>query len=125
MIVSKCCGIVAKYIALTNQLRTLCPLQWDILSNTGVVEEMFHIAKGHDPGNCVSLLRVNVCNIYICVVYFPLVSCSDLLHLDVFCFLRVENCHCSRSMRTKATCSSFKNVALTNHVRLSCMHLWT
>jgi homeobox-leucine zipper protein len=35
-------------------------LQWDILSNTGVVEEMFHLAKGQDPGNCVSLLRVNV-----------------------------------------------------------------
>ncbi|KAK8992235.1 hypothetical protein V6N11_048324 [Hibiscus sabdariffa] len=33
--------------------------QWDILSNGGLVEEMAHIANGRDPGNCVSLLRVN------------------------------------------------------------------
>eukprot|EP00250_Pteridium_aquilinum_P016242 c23020_g1_i1 orf=781-3153(-) len=36
--------------------------QWDILSNSGVVEEVFHVAKGQDPGNCVSLLRVNPVN---------------------------------------------------------------
>lgn len=35
-------------------------LQWDILSNGGLVQEMAHIANGRDPGNCVSLLRVNV-----------------------------------------------------------------
>jgi homeobox-leucine zipper protein len=35
-------------------------LQWDILSNGGVVQEMAHIANGRDHGNCVSLLRVNV-----------------------------------------------------------------
>jgi len=35
--------------------------QWDILSNGGVVQEMAHIANGRDTGNCVSLLRVNVC----------------------------------------------------------------
>lgn len=35
-------------------------LQWDILSNGGVVAEMVHIPKGSDPGNSVSLLRVNV-----------------------------------------------------------------
>lgn len=35
-------------------------LQWDILSNGGVVQEMAHIANGRDTGNCVSLLRVNV-----------------------------------------------------------------
>lgn len=34
--------------------------QWDILSNGGLVQEMAHIANGRDPGNCVSLLRVNV-----------------------------------------------------------------
>ncbi|KAL4291219.1 hypothetical protein GQ457_14G010810 [Hibiscus cannabinus] len=33
--------------------------EWDILSNGGLVEEMAHIANGRDPGNCVSLLRVN------------------------------------------------------------------
>ncbi|CAN6458042.1 unnamed protein product [Victoria cruziana] len=33
--------------------------EWDILSNGGEVQEMAHIANGHDPGNCVSLLRVN------------------------------------------------------------------
>ncbi|CAN4078318.1 unnamed protein product [Withania somnifera] len=32
--------------------------EWDILSNGGV-QEMAHIANGRDPGNCVSLLRVN------------------------------------------------------------------
>jgi hypothetical protein len=35
-------------------------VQWDILSNGGVVQEMAHIANGRDHGNCVSLLRVNV-----------------------------------------------------------------
>lgn len=35
-------------------------LQWDILSNGGLVEEVAHIANGRDPGNSVSLLRVNV-----------------------------------------------------------------
>lgn len=35
-------------------------IQWDILSNCGLVQEMAHIANGRDPGNCVSLLRVNV-----------------------------------------------------------------
>lgn len=35
-------------------------IQWDILSNCGHVQEMAHIANGRDPGNCVSLLRVNV-----------------------------------------------------------------
>eukprot|EP00249_Psilotum_nudum_P037059 c9377_g1_i1 orf=796-3156(+) len=36
--------------------------EWDILSNMGVVEEMVHVAKGPDPGNSVSLLRVNAVN---------------------------------------------------------------
>ncbi|MCO5577087.1 hypothetical protein L7F22_030909 [Adiantum nelumboides] len=36
--------------------------EWDILSNSGVVEEVFHVAKGQDPGNCVSLLRMNPIN---------------------------------------------------------------
>ena len=35
-------------------------MQWDILSNGGMVQEMAHIANGREPGNCVSLLRVNV-----------------------------------------------------------------
>lgn len=35
-------------------------MQWDILSNGGLVQEMAHIANGRDPGNCVSLLRVDV-----------------------------------------------------------------
>ncbi|KAL7244129.1 hypothetical protein ACSBR1_016378 [Camellia fascicularis] len=33
--------------------------EWDILSNGGVVQEIAHIANGRDPGNAVSLLRVN------------------------------------------------------------------
>eukprot|EP00249_Psilotum_nudum_P017907 c26546_g1_i3 orf=520-1239(+) len=36
--------------------------QWDILSNTGVVEEVIHVAKGQNHGNSVSLLRVNGIN---------------------------------------------------------------
>jgi homeobox-leucine zipper protein len=34
--------------------------EWDILSNGGPMQEMAHIAKGHDHGNCVSLLRASV-----------------------------------------------------------------
>ncbi|KAH7297113.1 hypothetical protein KP509_26G054200 [Ceratopteris richardii] len=33
--------------------------QWDILSNSGFVEEVLNVEKGHDPDNTVSLLRVN------------------------------------------------------------------
>ncbi|XP_059661867.1 homeobox-leucine zipper protein PROTODERMAL FACTOR 2-like [Cornus florida] len=36
--------------------------EWDILSNGGLIQEMAHIANGRDPGNCVSLLRVNSAN---------------------------------------------------------------
>ncbi|XP_047310567.1 homeobox-leucine zipper protein PROTODERMAL FACTOR 2-like [Impatiens glandulifera] len=36
--------------------------EWDILSNGGLVQEMAHIANGSDPGNCISLLRVNSAN---------------------------------------------------------------
>ncbi|KAI4298652.1 hypothetical protein L6164_032186 [Bauhinia variegata] len=39
-----------------------CRSEWDILSNGGLVQEMAHIANGRDPGNCVSLLRVNSVN---------------------------------------------------------------
>lgn len=34
--------------------------EWDILSNGGPMQEMAHIAKGQDQGNCVSLLRARV-----------------------------------------------------------------
>lgn len=45
----------------TNTFTILVPnSQWDILSNGGLVQEMAHIANGRDPGNSVSLLRVNV-----------------------------------------------------------------
>ncbi|BFG21868.1 hypothetical protein CerSpe_081410 [Prunus speciosa] len=36
--------------------------EWDILSNGGPMQEMAHIAKGQDPGNCVSLLRARAMN---------------------------------------------------------------
>ncbi|KAK1422617.1 hypothetical protein QVD17_17902 [Tagetes erecta] len=36
--------------------------QWDILSNCQLVQEIAHVANGRDPGNCVSLLRVNTGN---------------------------------------------------------------
>ncbi|XWS32232.1 hypothetical protein CRYUN_Cryun23aG0142600 [Craigia yunnanensis] len=36
--------------------------RWDILSNGGPMQEMAHIAKGQDHGNCVSLLRASAMN---------------------------------------------------------------
>ncbi|KAE7999804.1 hypothetical protein FH972_004199 [Carpinus fangiana] len=36
--------------------------EWDILSNGGPMQEMAHIAKGQDHGNCVSLLRAGAMN---------------------------------------------------------------
>ncbi|XP_073061675.1 homeobox-leucine zipper protein ANTHOCYANINLESS 2-like isoform X1 [Primulina eburnea] len=36
--------------------------EWDILSNGGPMQEMAHIAKGQDHGNCVSLLRASATN---------------------------------------------------------------
>ncbi|KAF5205410.1 Homeobox-leucine zipper protein hdg1 [Thalictrum thalictroides] len=36
--------------------------EWDILSNGGPMQEMTHIAKGRDQGNCVSLLRASAMN---------------------------------------------------------------
>ncbi|KAM7261167.1 hypothetical protein ACFE04_026642 [Oxalis oulophora] len=36
--------------------------EWDILSNGGPMQEMAHIAKGQDHGNCVSLLRASALN---------------------------------------------------------------
>ncbi|KAK1412231.1 hypothetical protein QVD17_33308 [Tagetes erecta] len=36
--------------------------EWDILSNGGPMQEMTHIAKGQDHGNCVSLLRASAMN---------------------------------------------------------------
>ncbi|GMH17247.1 hypothetical protein Nepgr_019088 [Nepenthes gracilis] len=36
--------------------------EWDILSNGGPMQEMAHIAKGQDQGNCVSLLRASATN---------------------------------------------------------------
>ncbi|XP_019186546.1 PREDICTED: homeobox-leucine zipper protein MERISTEM L1-like [Ipomoea nil] len=36
--------------------------EWDILSNGRLVQEIAHIANGRDPGNNVSLLRVNSAN---------------------------------------------------------------
>ncbi|KAE8722177.1 Homeobox-leucine zipper protein HDG7 [Hibiscus syriacus] len=36
--------------------------EWDILSHGGPVQEMIHIAKGMEHGNCVSLLRGSAIN---------------------------------------------------------------
>eukprot|EP00262_Sarcandra_glabra_P016232 TRINITY_DN522_c0_g1_i2.p1 TRINITY_DN522_c0_g1~~TRINITY_DN522_c0_g1_i2.p1 ORF type:complete len:797 (+),score=122.76 TRINITY_DN522_c0_g1_i2:449-2839(+) len=36
--------------------------EWDILSNGGPMQEMAHIAKGQNHGNCVSLLRASAIN---------------------------------------------------------------
>jgi hypothetical protein len=40
----------------------LIVLQWDVLSSGNAVQEVAHIANGSHPGNCISVLRVSVCN---------------------------------------------------------------
>lgn len=40
--------------------KVLWNLQWDILTDGFLVQEMAHIATGRDPGNFVSLLHANV-----------------------------------------------------------------
>ena len=52
--------------------------EWDILSNGGPMQEMAHIAKGQDHGNCVSLLRASV----------------SLLHLPSPLFITLFNSFC-------------------------------
>ena len=52
-----------KTVEISNHLKHIAFSlleKWDILSNGGLVQEMAHIANGRDPGNSVSLLRVNV-----------------------------------------------------------------
>ncbi|TYJ27016.1 hypothetical protein E1A91_A07G158200v1 [Gossypium mustelinum] len=44
--------------------------EWDILSNGGPMQEIAHIAKGQDHGNCVSLLRSSVIIILIIIIIF-------------------------------------------------------
>ncbi|VFQ81703.1 unnamed protein product [Cuscuta campestris] len=51
--------------------------EWDILSNGGLVQEMAHIANGRDPGNCVSLLRVNSANTSQSNMLILQESCTD------------------------------------------------
>ncbi|KAL3615000.1 Homeobox-leucine zipper protein PROTODERMAL FACTOR 2 [Castilleja foliolosa] len=52
--------------------------EWDILSNGGLVQEMAHIANGRDPGNSVSLLRVNSANSSQSNMLILQESCADL-----------------------------------------------
>lgn len=44
--------------------------EWDILSNGGPMQEMAHIAKGHNHGNSVSLLRASVWISLPTLIYF-------------------------------------------------------
>lgn len=37
-----------------------CVIQLDVLSNGNCLHEVAHIANGSHPGNCISLLRINV-----------------------------------------------------------------
>lgn len=53
-------------------------MQWDILSNGGIVQEMAHIANGRDPGNFVSLLRVNVRSL-VSLIYFEIYNERTIL----------------------------------------------
>ena len=50
--------------------------EWDILSNGGPMQEMAHIAKGQDHGNCVSLLRASVS-----------LSIFSLLYIFIYLFI--------------------------------------
>lgn len=52
--------------------------EWDILSNGGMVTEMAHIAKGQDPGNSVSLLKVNAMNTNNSNMLILQESCTDV-----------------------------------------------
>ena len=59
--------------------------EWDILSNGGPMQEMAHIAKGQDHGNCVSLLRASVHSLYLSL------SLSEIFYLychAIFCYFR-------------------------------------
>ncbi|KAL3509680.1 hypothetical protein ACH5RR_029081 [Cinchona calisaya] len=37
--------------------------EWDILCNGGGLQELVHVTNGEEPGNCVSLMRVNGINL--------------------------------------------------------------
>ncbi|CAI9292594.1 unnamed protein product [Lactuca saligna] len=63
MVLSFCSGVGASTAHTWTSLSGSGGDDWDILSNCGHVEEIAHIANGRDPGNCVSLLRVNVIQI--------------------------------------------------------------
>ncbi|KAJ7570660.1 hypothetical protein O6H91_01G130500 [Diphasiastrum complanatum] len=52
--------------------------EWDILSNGGLVQEMEHIANGQNPGNCVSLLKVNAMNSANSNMLILQESCTDV-----------------------------------------------
>ncbi|KAJ7548848.1 hypothetical protein O6H91_07G030300 [Diphasiastrum complanatum] len=52
--------------------------EWDILSNGGLVQEMEHIANGQNPGNSVSLLKVNAINSANSNMLILQESCTDV-----------------------------------------------
>ncbi|KAG7019674.1 Homeobox-leucine zipper protein MERISTEM L1, partial [Cucurbita argyrosperma subsp. argyrosperma] len=52
--------------------------QWDVLSNGGLVQEMARIGNDRNPGNCVSLLRVNSTNSSQSNMLILQESCSDI-----------------------------------------------
>lgn len=59
--------------------------EWDILSNGGPMQEMAHIAKGQDHGNCVSLLRASV-SVCVCVLCLPSHLPSIILFITITLF---------------------------------------
>lgn len=44
--------------------------QLDVLSNGNSLQEVAHIANGSHPGNCISLLRINVSQNYRSTTYY-------------------------------------------------------
>lgn len=71
-----------------EQLRS----EWDILSNGGPMQEMAHIAKGQDHGNCVSLLRASVISFLHSFISIKIMS-SERTHVSLSCRMKIGGPH--------------------------------
>ena len=64
--------------------------EWDILSNGGPMQEMAHIAKGQDHGNCVSLLRASVLFLSSLIIFFFWRNSVLFLSMTFFCMVSLS-----------------------------------
>lgn len=53
-------SFVHDIFVFSTELRFLVMAKWDTVSTGNLVQEVAHIENGSHPGNCVSLLRLNV-----------------------------------------------------------------